>query len=144
MLLNFFSQLQAYHSVQSTRLWLSGILKILFVRQWTVSDSLFNILNTESQIVNSVFLVSKSWVVACNIHVGQRLERFYLCMFLRLLQHVFYSVTATQIYPYSFFFLIDELNYFIYRASNIFQCYTDSKALILLFISGLHWHILDQ
>lgn len=43
-----------------------------------------------------------------------------------------------------FFFLIDELNYFIYRASNFFQCHTHSKALILLFISDLHWHILNQ
>lgn len=84
-------------------------------------------------------------MVACNIHVGQRLKRFCLCMFSLLVKHVFYSVTATQIYPYSFlFFLIDELNYFIYRASNMFQCYTNSEALILLFTSDLHWRLFNQ
>lgn len=62
VLLNFFSQIQAYHSIQSARLWLSGILKILFVEEWTVSNSLFDILNTKSHIVNSVFLVSQPWV----------------------------------------------------------------------------------
>lgn len=33
VLLNFFSQIQAYHSIKSARLWLSGILKILFVEE---------------------------------------------------------------------------------------------------------------
>lgn len=112
LLLNFFSQIQAYLSVQSVRLWLFGILKILFVKQWTVSDSLFNILNTNSHIVNSVFLVSKSWVVACNIHVGWRLERFCLYMFLSILKHVLYLVNAAHVYPHSFFFSVEWVRSF--------------------------------
>lgn len=130
MLLNFFSQIQAHHSAQSARLWLSGILKILFVEQWTV-QILCSTFWTPSLTLWIVFLVSKY----CKIYVRWRLERFCLYKFLLLPKQVLYLVSATQVYPWSFSFSDEWVR--LFDLYICFQHYTHSKALALHLISDL-------